>query len=690
MANANATMQGIGKGASLLGGTIQRGMEMAELPENGIAERIQDLNAMRYNAGSFDDLSSLVDATQWAKTNYRPSDLLGMSRGEAFGKLGLNVLQGAMEGADFGTSISPGIGTAIGFGVGAGAELIGSGAGLGARMGNAEATAGQANYEGKRVNKEKMDEIRQTAMDLSQNKTNEGYISLSAFGGPLYIDDTFTNGIRKIENGGTHEQNPLSGVPMGIATDGLQNLVEEGELIYNDYVYSKRLMVPEANKALLGLKKNKDYTFADAADELQKESEERPNDILSKRSLDIMMGRLQDAQETVKQKKESRRLRAAYNKLSPTEKMSLAFAMQQPQEIQPGYAAEGGQLAHMHAPYFNSSDPYSSYLNSYKSGGIPNTVQSFIKGMNEERSNNFRKAAHETGAPVVDKTPTTLKKPAISYKGYVEGKAKQAGKNAVNASPTKAGTQTEESTGNNNIGSPFAQTLRNSSVFGALSGAIGSLFDKPNYSNMERAEKAMAAVPRVSAGHIGQKMRYNPLDINYLAAQTMNQGLGARRAMQEAGMGAQPIIVGNYATQTGLGQNLLSALAQNEARKAQALEFNRGTDTTNVSNDLQAALANQRRDIMGANFLLETGQLRDKERAITQNNRSVQWTNAYNQMHNLGTDMLNREMVAANVDSGTYGVMNEIMKRLANGTLKLTSTSANGGKLNTKKGGKHA
>jgi hypothetical protein len=60
-------------------------------------------------------------------------------------------------------------------------------------------------------------------------------------------------------------------------------------------VYSKRLKVPKKDYDMLGLKDKKEYTFADAAEAIQKESEERPNDPVSKRNLDAMMGRLQNS-----------------------------------------------------------------------------------------------------------------------------------------------------------------------------------------------------------------------------------------------------------------------------------------------------------------------------------------------------------------------------------------------------------
>lgn len=125
-----------------------------------------------------------------------------------------------------------------------------------------------------------------------------------SLGGPLHSNGTdWSNGIILVDQGGTHEENPLGGVQMGIASDGQPNLVEEGEVIYNDYVFSNRLKVPDDVRKTYKLRGSKDMTFADAARKVQKSSAERPNDVIEKRSLEDIMGKLMMAQEEVRAKK---------------------------------------------------------------------------------------------------------------------------------------------------------------------------------------------------------------------------------------------------------------------------------------------------------------------------------------------------------------------------------------------------
>lgn len=108
---------------------------------------------------------------------------------------------------------------------------------------------------------------------------------------------TFDTGLTLIGNGGTHSENPLEGVPMGVDNEGTPNLVEEGEVIFNDYVFSNRLKVPKEVKKKYKIRGNKSLTFADAALQMAKESEERPNDPISQAGLDNSMTKLMMSQE---------------------------------------------------------------------------------------------------------------------------------------------------------------------------------------------------------------------------------------------------------------------------------------------------------------------------------------------------------------------------------------------------------
>ena len=120
----------------------------------------------------------------------------------------------------------------------------------------------------------------------------------------------FYNGVTQINSGGLHSTNPLEGVPMGVDQEGVPNLVEEGEVIFNDYVFSNRLKVPKAVRNKYKLRGNKSLTFADAALQMSKESEERPNDPISKNGLEALLGELAYTQEGIRQKKQAKEIYA--------------------------------------------------------------------------------------------------------------------------------------------------------------------------------------------------------------------------------------------------------------------------------------------------------------------------------------------------------------------------------------------
>lgn len=110
--------------------------------------------------------------------------------------------------------------------------------------------------------------------------------NLFALGGDIQMNGAdFTNGMQHINAGNSHEENPYEGVQVGVDPQGVPNLVEEGEVIYNDYVYSNRIPCDDETKAKFRLSKKRDITYADLAKRLEKESLERPNDPISKELL---------------------------------------------------------------------------------------------------------------------------------------------------------------------------------------------------------------------------------------------------------------------------------------------------------------------------------------------------------------------------------------------------------------------
>lgn len=151
-----------------------------------------------------------------------------------------------------------------------------------------------------------------------------------AFGGDLMTNGaTWDNGFTYIGNGGSHESNPNEGVQVGVDPQGIPNLVEEGEVIWNDYVFSKRLKVPKSFKDKYKFKNDEPISFADAAKKFAEENKERPNDPISKRGRDALLTALMDQQEDVRMKKQQREARAQFNSLTPDEQLGIMQMAQQ-------------------------------------------------------------------------------------------------------------------------------------------------------------------------------------------------------------------------------------------------------------------------------------------------------------------------------------------------------------------------
>ena len=186
-----------------------------------------------------------------------------------------------------------------------------------------------------------------------------------AFGGDLQSHGaTWDNGFTYIGNGGSHEENPHEGVQIGVDPQGVPNLVEEGEVLWNDFVFSKRINMPDKDRKLFKLGGNKPLSYADAAIRLSKESEERPNDPLSQASLNKMLTLLSESQETLKAQREQRKARRQFTQMSPEEQMNI-MQMAQQQQMMP-QVPQNPAMGMMDNPYGNMS---ANGGNLFKGGG---------------------------------------------------------------------------------------------------------------------------------------------------------------------------------------------------------------------------------------------------------------------------------------------------------------------------------
>lgn len=132
----------------------------------------------------------------------------------------------------------------------------------------------------------------------------------------------------KVNEGGTHEENPNGGVQVGMDPQGIPNMLEEGEPAYKDYVFSDNII---ADKKILEEYKIPEkfagMLYSKIADSYVDEAVERPNDPISREGLNAMLLRLADAQEAQKQQEEQRALEAELAEMSPEEIAALEQMM---------------------------------------------------------------------------------------------------------------------------------------------------------------------------------------------------------------------------------------------------------------------------------------------------------------------------------------------------------------------------
>ena len=655
-------LSGIGNITGLTSGALQMVQGATELSQiHDTSKEQQDAittkSSGNFNGiGTYDDLQNLWENAQLAKTDYSADDV-DLSTSEQLAGFGTSISGGSQIGSSIGNFFGL-KGSLIGGAIGAGVGTIAGGIGRGIGRAKAYRESGRLNALGEQANAQFKRNFENSLENTAKNNMNNTLLNIAALGGELRHEDTFNNGLKFITEGGTHEENPLGGVPQGIAADGIPNLVEEGEVIYNDYVFSKRLKLPKQDIEILGLKKGKEYSYADAATHIQKESEERPNDIISKKNLDTMMGRLQQSQETFKQKQQESKIKRQLSKLSPEEQLQLLAQIQGSQYAKGGHLFADGDTITLKAPniqlpFYNSS------------------VQSPIYNLSE-----------------LDWSYPGYKSPKYVL---TDSKGKSYGFKARGITPKNATkATTKNSTTNGNIA---AQLLRAVPVIGSGISALASAFDKPNYENIERAERAYNNIPYVTSKPLTQRLEYNPIDMNYIANNINNQAVGNRRLAIEGALGnsvaASALLASmNYGNQTALGNAYMTAMQENEKRKQQVAEFNRQTNSANIENQLQVDLQNRNRDQIIADAMLKAGMLRDEELAKTQTVKSSNYSNFLNNIGNLGEEIVNRQQAAANAETGTWGTLSDIMQYLA---ASQKGIAKKGGKLFTiKKGGKHA
>lgn len=499
--------------------------------------------------------------------------------------------------------------------------------------------------------------------DMQQYRENK-----KAEGGPLFTHGgIWDNGLTYINEGSSHEENPFEGIQMGVDPQGIPNLVEEGEVVYNDYVFSNRLTVP---KDLKKKYKIKGKTYADAAKYMSKESEERPNDYISKKGLEASMNILTNSQEEMRNKKNNHKyshggkLGNLFDGLGEGSQNLKTYSnftrLSNDDFYTPEYmdfwnwynnnsnTEEGkkwlqrinsGEFGQIGGNTFNAAD-ISRLAHDYKKGPVHNAFSEAAKQFNKERK------TIKPFAPfgINDAVDTE------ALKG-LEVPLRTPSKTSENS---KGKEEVEEDKGN-----PLTW-LRYAPVLGSAVGLGYDLFSKPDYSSADAVLEAATDTGNympVQANPIGNYLAYRPFDRMFYINQLNANNAAGRRAIQNTSGGNRAaamagILASDYNYGNSLGNLARQAEEYNLAQRERVENFNRGTNMFNSEQDLKAQMANQsalaRARASRLSGVAQAMAMRDAIDNRRSASLSANFTNLFDSLGNIGREEVMKDWINDN------------------------------------------
>lgn len=478
----------------------------------------------------------------------------------------------------------------------------------------------------------------------------------------------FSNGLTYINNGGTHEDSPYEGVPMGADNNGTPNVVEEGEVIFNDYVFSNRLTVPNTLRKKYGLPEKKEMTFADAAKRLSKESIERPNDPISTNGINANLTSLQEDQEVEREKKimsnpktRAQVLQAAYDQ------GAAEGTMEGVQQAQDAYGLDN-------IPIDENQDVTQQDVtqNIQGLGGFNRFDNGSLlkKRMSWKERDSFVDGAGDVIIDAIDNSTNSALEVA-RQKYVITGNPED--KQAYEALKLK--TENKITQNDTDEESPLFLGRKNTWMrYAPIAGAGLGIFtdlmgwtNKPDYSNANailNAVKEKGSYQPVSPEYIGDYLSYNPFDRNYYlnkyaaASRATRDDLinqsGGNRATAIAG-----IVAANANDLSKMGELARQAEEYNLAQRQKQVEFNRGTNQYNAQAKLSADQANQQalsnlRQFQ-LNGIMNAMQMRENARLASIQAKQANISNFLQGLGDLGRENVAYNQMNWGIENGLYG-----------------------------------
>lgn len=233
-----------------------------------------------------------------------------------------------------------------------------------------------------------------------------------------------------------------------------------------------------------------------------------------------------------------------------------------------------------------------------------NVLKSVFNGDTKVRSASYV-APEETASPASTQTelPSTATNPlnpiaGPSTKSITQSDVDNARIEGQQSSVAKAMQAQTDAWNERNLKTDEIEAKRQEQLE-AISGKPNYLRYAPLFTNMGLLTQSMTSTPdtltlgRIAPQMLGERMKYNPMDSEYVANQMRQQGAATRRALVDSsggnrGIAQAALLAANKSSQEAIGDSLVKVGEYNDQKLSRVKEFNRQTDQFNIGNDFKA------------------------------------------------------------------------------------------------------
>jgi hypothetical protein len=538
-----------------------------------------------------------------------------------------------------------------------------------------------------------------------------------AYGGQTHGAD-FTNGLIFIDNGGTHESNPYEGIPISMDREGKPNLVEEGEVVWNDYVFSNRLKVPKAVRNKYKLRGTKDLTFADAVEKASKESEERPNDPISMRGLENILMNMAMEQEFLRAKDNTKREGNKFGSGGPHRGHAdddgfLAWAEKNGISVDDYYTAL--DYLWKNKDWWKANITKNGWADSYAWDGKPKTdgTGAYNTVLRYMQDNDDWRPAEEVAEEVAPVQAVEVVEPEIArtarYFVRTKGEDGKYNLTSMEVSPWEGintdkdseyygqyfneafpnlkvlnegkGADVTEGEGDaaqhytdyyyddvpeqESVPTKSPQTwMRYAPIVGNALSLAHNLANDPDYSNADaiiEASQNLYANP-IKFNPIGDYMTYNPFDTEYHANQLRSIAGATRRNIINTSGGNRStamsgILASDYNSMNQIGDLYRKAAEYNLEQRQKVAEFNRATNQFNSEGAFRADQANQTMRQAGLDGIIKGYIMKEQTRALKDQAIAENLSGIFEGLGDIGYENFGKGIALEGIRNGVYGNM---------------------------------